>query len=59
MEYDEEDYKKMEQYIGEERHIKYTNADLKQYLMPALTTTMDNSNNNDVQLESIAAISSS
>jgi hypothetical protein len=30
MEYDEEDYKRIEQYMGEERHIKYTNGDLSQ-----------------------------
>ena len=28
MEYDEEDFKRIEQYMGEERHIKYTNGDL-------------------------------
>jgi hypothetical protein len=26
MEYEEEDYKRIDQYIGEERHIKYFNG---------------------------------
>jgi hypothetical protein len=31
MEYDEEDFKRIEQYMGEERHIKYTNGDLSSH----------------------------